>query len=489
MFVKMNLPGGVISTGEFANLLHPLEDVGIKEVKFGSRQQLYFQVTDTQLEALTYTLLNQELHYEIGMDTQPNIISSYVADGLFNQSTWVREGVYKDILDSFDFNPRLKINIVDPNQALVPYNTGNLNFIASELGNYWHLHLRFPGSNLFFTWSTLVNTDDISRLSRLLEPAITLASIETPEEGRQFGVKLEQLALEIGKFLFQPIQQPFIEPSFKLPYYEGFNLYQDRLWLGVYRRSETFSVSFLRDICHVCLKHRIGQLYSTPWKSIIVKDIQPAIRPDWDIVLDRHRINLRHALNELNWLTEDFDPYALKLKQELVHQMNWLDIRTYKLCFGIKMKPKSGIWGSVILRFIKSNRSKSWFQVQYSRDFNPNSRDFITYKKRVERGELLTVILALCEDFYLLQDKHTDQEHHSAGSLLLPEEVNTSTVLHQCTQCQTIYDPMWGDSTQDILPGTAFEDLPETYHCYLCEAEKMTFQEIDTVMKNSNYFS
>jgi len=477
-FVKINLSGGAISPGELLNLLIPLEEAGITEVKFGSRQQLYFLINDSQLEELEYTLLNQEFAYEIGQDIYPNIVSSYVADGLFNQGAWIREGVYKDVLDSFDFNPRLKVNIVDSTQSLVPYYTGNLNFITSEISNYWHLQLRFSKSNLFYTWSTLVNTDDIARLCYFLESTLIETLVTTATEGQELGQKLESLATASGIFFFQSIGQPFLEPAFKLPYYEGFNTYQDRLWLGVYRRSETFSIAFLRDICHLCLQHRIGQFYTTPWKSIIIKDIQASVRSSFDIVLDRHRINLRHALNELNWMTEDFDPAALALKQELVHCMNWLDIRTYKLCFGIKMQPKSGIWGSVILRFIESKENKTWFQVQHTQNFNPNSRDFITYQKRVERAELTAVILALCEDFYRLQDSELAQELPITPTQITTGESEPINVTYQCPACQTTYDPIWGDSTQDIPAGTSFEDLPETYCCSVCENEKLTFSKL-----------
>ncbi len=477
-FVKINLSGGAISPGELTNLLIPLEEAGITEVKFGSRQQMYFRINDVQLEELEYTLLNQEFAYEICQEVYPNIVSSYVSDGLFNQSSWIREGVYKDVLDSFDFNPRLKVNIVDSTQSLVPYYTGNLNFITSELSNYWHLQLRFPKSTLFHSWSTLVNTDDIAGLSQFLEPMMIETMITTANEGQQLGQKLEGLAAASGRFLFQPIGQPFPETAFKLPYYEGFNSYQDRLWLGVYRRSETFPITFLRDICTLCMQHRIGQLYTTPWKSIIIKDIQISTRPSWDVVLDRHRINLRHALNELNWMTEDFDPTALALKQELVHHLNWLDIRTYKLCFGIKMHPKSGIWGSVILRFIDSSDNKSWFQVEHTHDFNPNSRDFVTYRKRVERGELMGVILALCEDFYQLQSREAVREFSNIPIPATTEKSDLISITYQCPACQTIYDPIWGDSTQDIAAGTSFEDLPATYCCSICENEKLTFSKL-----------
>ncbi|MFA5542600.1 MAG: rubredoxin [Bacilli bacterium] len=37
-----------------------------------------------------------------------------------------------------------------------------------------------------------------------------------------------------------------------------------------------------------------------------------------------------------------------------------------------------------------------------------------------------------------------------------------------CDVCGYVYDPAEGDSTQDIAPGTAFEDLPEDWVCPEC---------------------
>jgi hypothetical protein len=38
----------------------------------------------------------------------PNIVSSYVADTIFNTEGWLKEGVYKDIFDLFTHQPKLE---------------------------------------------------------------------------------------------------------------------------------------------------------------------------------------------------------------------------------------------------------------------------------------------------------------------------------------------------------------------------------------------
>ena len=37
-----------------------------------------------------------------------------------------------------------------------------------------------------------------------------------------------------------------------------------------------------------------------------------------------------------------------------------------------------------------------------------------------------------------------------------------------CDVCGYVYDPALGDPSQDIAPGTAFEDLPDDWKCPEC---------------------
>jgi len=46
---------------------------------------------------------------------------------------------------------------------------------------------------------------------------------------------------------------------------------------------------------------------------------------------------------------------------------------------------------------------------------------------------------------------------------------------YRCLVCGYIYDPAIGDSTQGIAPGTAFENLPDTWVCPECGVDKSQF--------------
>jgi rubredoxin len=46
-----------------------------------------------------------------------------------------------------------------------------------------------------------------------------------------------------------------------------------------------------------------------------------------------------------------------------------------------------------------------------------------------------------------------------------------------CKVCGYVYDPKNGDPTQNINPGTAFEDLPDDWLCPECGVGKDMFEK------------
>lgn len=50
--------------------------------------------------------------------------------------------------------------------------------------------------------------------------------------------------------------------------------------------------------------------------------------------------------------------------------------------------------------------------------------------------------------------------------------------LYQCEGCEYIYDPEKGDPTQNVAPGTPFEDLPEDWICPDCGLGKDYFHKL-----------
>ena len=469
--IKVNLPGGVISAGDLYELLLIAENAGAKAIRIGNRQQLFFCIEAGSLEDMEMDMLRAEISYEINEDEFPNIISSYVTDAIFNTESWIKEGVYKDIFDLFNFKPKLKVNLVDKNQTFIPFFSGNFNFITSDISNYWYLYIRFPKTNEIYCWPSLVYSDDIPTLSKTAEEVIMHHKALFYDQLQVDHTRFYNLVKTKSDLVDQPISEPLKLPDFQLPYYEGLNRYvNNKYWLGIYRRNELFPLAFMKDICTICLKNRIGQLYTTPWKSILIKGINEADRKEWGIILNKYRINVRHASNELNWQLENLNSESLELKQQLVREFEEYDLRTYRLCFAIKMQPKTGLPGSIIIK----KQAPGVFDVLHTFDFNPNSKDYVVYKENVQVTDLGKCLIELCDYFYGIliddnvalpvlsveaDDKNVDKEMHH---------------VYQCKNCFSIYDKTYGDMVNGIAPGTDFETL-DNYCCPVCESSKDNF--------------
>jgi len=269
----------------------------------------------------------------------------------------------------------------------------------------------------------------------------------------------------------QPVDQALQLPDFYLPYYEGFNKYNNKYWLGIYRRNELFDISFLKAVCNLCIKTRIGQIYTTPWKSILIKGIEVSDRAAWGYILDYHQLNIRHAANELNWQIEDMCVEGLELKKQLVREFEDADLRTYRLSFAIKMRPQTGLTGSIIIKA----QSADTFEILHTRNFNANSKDYISHQQQVKKKQLATQLMALCSSYYKLAD-NTGLLNNLAQQLPVNIQEAAETV-YQCTNCLSIYDESLGDVLNSIAPGTPFESLGQ-YTCPVCDSGKEDFEPV-----------
>ncbi|GGG74975.1 hypothetical protein GCM10007415_03180 [Parapedobacter pyrenivorans] len=477
----IHFKGGIVSPGQLKAILSLLSDIGVSHVRFGLRQDMIVNIPAKRRTVFLETCGRHRIPAYTYGSAPPNIVSSYPAVNIAVDDTWLREGVYKDVFDLFDYTPRLKINICDQLQTFVPLFTGHINWVTSASAHYWRLCLRFPKSGTYYQWPELVYTNDIARVSRALERIILqqkAAGGYGPElVGEDLYAALRKRVSYIAKGQDMPIQPN----RFELFYYEGFNKSGNAYWLGIYRRDELFNVAFLKDICALCQQAKVAQLYTTPWKSIIIKDIPQAQRSVWGQVLSRHRINVRHAANELNWQIEDNKDDVAALKRTIIQYFDRKDVRTYGLCFAIQTRPRSSMFGSIVIRkggreYPKSPDAADRFDILYTKDFNPNANELVLFKKAIPKQTIAKNLVLLCNSFYF---------DHEQGIDLLPQgdekPVATPTELrqvYQCRACLTVYDPVIGDEEQGIVPGTAFEALPLDYHCPLCRTEAQQFREI-----------
>jgi rubredoxin len=472
--LKINLMGGIVSSGTLQYILSAAREAGIREVSFGARQQIFMYVKaeivrGSGIVELKKKLYESNIHFEIDSDNFPNIITSYCAEEVFPTGQWISEGIYNDIFDGFDYQPKLKVNISDFQQSFTPFFTGNLNFIASNTQNFWYLYVRPKQSNKVFRFPILIYTLEIPKICKRIEEVIW-GNAEMDE------TEIYERVIAKGEIISQVILEDLKLPKFSLPYYEGFNRYGDKTWLGIYRRNETFSLDFLKEVCELCLEIKIGQICTTPWKSLIIKGIENKHRNLWDKLLGKYTINVRHAANELNWQVEDLASEGLALKKAIIREFDEEDVRTFGLSFAVQTRSKSEVFGSVVVKKRKIfGGISSVFDIYHTADFNPNTRELVLFEKGVNKSHVPEILQRLTKRFYAQNSKNE-------VSVVKQKEVKVFDLppirVHQCKVCFTIYDERFGDSVNEIPIGVKFLDLPSTYWCPVCESAKSEFVEV-----------
>lgn len=466
--IRAFVKGGILSPADLLKIMQISRTLGNKYVLFGSRQDIMFPARDADEKTLDTLFRQINMDYELGSDSSvcQNIVSSYVAVNIGETTGWVKEDTYHFVIDNFDYKPRIKINIVDPLQSIVPLFTGEVNFIASPEENYWYLYIRDPRKdNQIECWPKLIFTQDIPRVCRMLEELIL--------DFQPFGID-ELFVILQGKMRinYRPMTQRLKLPTTAFPYYEGLNaMLNGQYWLGLYWRNNQYDIDFMTAACRLCQETSVGKINIIPWKAFVIKGIKASDRIRWEKLMGKFGINERHSSLELNWHLPVIDTEALELKRFLVRELDQQDISTHGLTFSIKTKRDSFHFTSIVIEKDYSNEAAERYNILYARNFNPNNIAYQTYVKGV-RKEIIPAMLIELSKIYFRQ-LNPEQESKPAKA---SEQVNSSAPLaYQCSQCLSIYDQRYGDAVANIPPGVSFDDLPASYSCHVCESPKKYF--------------
>ena len=468
--IRAFVKGGFLSPADLLKLMDLSRSLGNKYVLFGSRQDIMFPANGADELTIERAFRPLNTDYELGSDQSvyQNIVSSYLAVNVVETMPWVKEDTYHVIIDNFDYRPKLKINIVDPVQSIVPLFTGELNFIASTEENYWYLYLRDPRKgNAVECWPMLVASHDIAKLSKELEDVILNFLPFTVAE-------LFMIIKNARRIIYKNITEPLKFPENVFPYYEGLNaMRNNQFWLGLYWRNNLYDIDFMSAACRLCQETNIGKINIIPWKAFIIKGIKTSDKIRWEKLMGKFGINERHSSIELNWHLPVVDREALELKRFLVRELDQQDISTHGLTFTIRTNREMFYFTSIVIERVKESAINPGerYDILYAKNFDPNNSEYIPYARNV-RKEIIPALLIELSKLYFRQ---LNREKDKGGEKFEDAQVNGSSTSYQCSNCLTIYDKKYGDPSSNIPPGIAFEKLPESYKCHVCDSPKKYF--------------
>ena len=469
--IRAFVKGGFLSPADLLKIMELSRSLGNKYVLFGSRQDIMFPSNAANDEDLKNAFRSIHIDYELGSDQSvfQNIVSSYAAVNIVETTNWVKEDSYNVVIDSFEYKPKIKINIVDPVQSLVPLFTGELNFIASREENYWYLYTRDSRkANRVELWPRLIFGRDIPKIAKELEDLILNFLPFTIEE---LYMVLINNNIRIN---YKPITEKLKFPEITLPYYEGLNsMLNNQYSLGLYWRNNQYDINFMSVACRLCQETNVGKINILPWKAFVIKGIKATDRLRWEKLMGKFGINERHSSLELNWHLPVIDAEALELKRFLVRELDQQDISTHGLTFSIKTGRETFLFTAIVIeKILGINPSPGdHYNILYAKNFNPTNVVYQTYARCVKKEIIPTLLIELSKLYFRQLNPEKEQ------IIEIKEEATASGAVtsYQCSNCLTVYDKKYGDIASSIPVGTRFEDLSESYKCHVCDSPKKDF--------------
>ena len=133
---RIIVKGGIISPSELSRVVDLAEAANLTYLALGSRQDIILPLKPEH-ESLLPLFPSVKFIGE-GNDKFQNIVCSYVSTDIFTSTAWLKGTNFLYLLEQFNKEPTLRINITDPRRRLVPL-FSSLNYVASDMDDYWPL--------------------------------------------------------------------------------------------------------------------------------------------------------------------------------------------------------------------------------------------------------------------------------------------------------------------------------------------------------------
>ncbi|MCU0415852.1 MAG: rubredoxin [Cytophagaceae bacterium] len=463
--------GGIVSPGDLRKIAMAAHQSGAEDIYIGNRQELRFYTSKAAVDALSDRLSSLNVRYAIGETVFKNIVTSAVIKDILKTKIWLTEGYYRDLLESFTFQPAIPINIVDSDQYAVPLFSGTLNFIAAAEEDFWYIFIHAPNHKISDWMPVLINTAQIPFLVERLEPFLMKSSSI---------LTMEMLMSEVYKsdfWVFKNYEKLPRIPAYHYFRQEGFHSMGEKFWLGVFNKKNRFSITSLDAFAVAALETKIGSFYITPWDSIMVKNISEEHISVWEDVLGLNNINTGHAAVDLCWNCNEWDLGALGLRNKISQILLEQDARCEGMIIGVNTPIHDSFYSINIqeegLFSLFGKKYFSRYHIRYKESFNPNDPTVKPFMDHIPEKELPSFIHYLMDSFYKnKREKKNIAITSNAPKGMIPK---SKYIYLECKHCATVYHPQVGDSRSEIPAGVSFDQLPDAYVCSVCSAPKTDF--------------
>ena len=455
----INSPGGFFTPKDLQHCARAAKNHGLY---FGQRQNII--IPDVSFKHSELQKLSDSISSEDYYNHTNNIVCSHAAGGLAENNDWAYlNDAYLEILSQIHSPPKLKVNLCSREQSLFPIFSGQLNFITAEEEGYWHLVVNVSNKRQLLPF--LFRSNQVHRV------------IELIDEYNRPGTPLdsEQIMTPLSQQLIIDSQQQELELYAKHPSdYEGFQQMRNgKFSLNIFSNHKIWDPRFVSELCDMASKQGLGRIYLTAGRSLLLKHIEENLCFEWQNLIGRYNITLRHSEQDLSWIVPAEKRELVHIKEKIIQRLHAGGLSFQGLY--IALDPAEFECGAQIIIRSQKQADKYTYQVFHKQDFDYRRNLFLCDGNDLNFEQLLVLLYSLRKMFF----QHSSRQNIVVmQALQTRDNIEQETSVYQCPNCLTQYHEKVGQPHIGVAAGTTFIQLPDDWACELCDTKKEEFTRV-----------
>ena len=496
--LRVACPGGIIGTGALRTVAELSGAWGIDRLTIGHRQDLLVAgIPESYVARFRAAVAPLEVD-RADASGHPNITSSAAATGIMRGARWLDAGIIQSILAGIRLRPSFAVNVADPHQDLLPLTSGLVNFLAADEVDSWRIAIaadhhprrgaRAPGRHDRVTLPYLVPSEYVAEAVQAAEETVVDAGTESSHVSEDLA---HAIRARLGTRLVQADGGQRLPPP-EYGDYEGVHPMQSGsgYWIGMSAGTRPFRHRFLEQLCMRAAQQGIGAVFTTCWRSLVLKNVAPEHLAEWRRLLGRHGVRVRHADAALHWQVCERLPEARELAGTMIARLSRRSIVTSGLSFAVTDDPTRHEV-AVAIQPLADERLplaglRRRYAVRHREGFDRHNPGWLTFARRLRERDLAPALADLTRRFY------RDDGEPPTSEALPPEPpeppeppVEERSGTWSCASCGNEYDPAYGDPLGEVAPDTAFAALPSGWRCPVCDSPPNDYQPLPRAMAQS----
>lgn len=455
----INSPGGLFTPKDLQHCAWAAKKHGLY---FGQRQNIIIPDVDykhSELQKLSASIRSEDYYNHTN-----NIVCSHAAGGLSGDNDWAYlNETYLEILTQIPTPLKLKVNLCSREQSLFPIFSGQLNFITADEEGYWHLLINVSNKRQLLPF--LFRSNQVHQVIELIEGQYQPDSLLDSEK---------IMTLLTKELIIDTLQQKLELHIKHSSDYEGFHQMKNgKFSLNIFSNHQIWAPKFISELCDMASRQGLARIYLTTGRSLLLKHIEEHLCFEWQNLIGRHNVTLRHSEQDLSWIVPAEKRELVHIKEKIIERLHAGGLSFQGLY--IALDPAELECGAQIIIRSHKQADKYSYQVLHKAEFDYRRDLFICDGSDLGFEQLLDTLYSLRKMFF---QRGSIPNIVVMQALKARVDIEEAMNIYQCPNCLTQYHEKVGLPHIGIAAGTPFNLLPADWVCELCDTKKAEFTKV-----------